>query len=149
VLQRVSAIDDDSVGSDHKNGGVRTHPRPADWRAVEELLGLLARAIQQLHTYPATSPMCVTAIESAQRALAGLEARDQLTFRVTPTELTVDDVPLGKGTQIGHELARRLHKASVASVTLDRAATAREVGRFCQDLCGAASVAPPRPRCSR
>jgi hypothetical protein len=111
--------------------------RPADWKAVEELLGLIARAIQQLHTYPSTSPLCVTAIEACQRALAALD-RDQLTFRVTPSELVVDDVSTGHGTQVGLELARRLHKASIASVTLERGASAREVARFCEDLlrCG-------------
>ena len=43
-------------------------------------------------------------------------------------------MPTGRGTQVGQELARRLHKASVATVTLGRAATARELGRFCEDL---------------
>ena len=36
--------------------------RPPDWKAVEELLLLLARAVQQFHTYPPTSPLCVTAL---------------------------------------------------------------------------------------
>ena len=112
----------------------RPHVRPADWKGVDDLLALLARAVQQLHTYPATSPLCTAAIESCHRALASLEQRDQVTLRVTPSELLVDDVPVGRGTQIGHELARRLHKASVAAVTLERAASPREVGRFCEDL---------------
>jgi hypothetical protein len=100
---------------------------------VEDLLGLAARAIQQLHTYPATSPLCISAIDACQRALAALE-RDQLTVRVTPSELLVDDLPTGRGTQVGHELARRLHKASIAAVTFERGASARELARFCEDL---------------
>jgi hypothetical protein len=77
-------------------------------------------------------------VEACQRAAAALELRDAVTMRVTPSELIVDGIPVGRGTQVGHELARRLHKASVASVTIERPATARELGRFCADLirCG-------------
>lgn len=113
---------------------MRPQVRPADWKAVEDLLGLLARAIQQFQTYPSTSPLCITAIEACQRALAVLDARDQLMFRVTPSELIVDDLPTGAGTMVGRDLARRLHRASVATVTIDRAASVRELGRFCEDL---------------
>jgi hypothetical protein len=136
-VSRVSAGNNSLVESSDRIAGVRPPVRPADWKAVEELLGLIARAIQQLHTYPSTSPLCVTAIEACQRALAALD-RDQLTFRVTPSELVVDDVSTGHGTQVGLELARRLHKASIASVTLERGASAREIARFCEDLlrCG-------------
>jgi len=134
VAGRAPAVDDRFVGSPDKTAGVRTEMRPLDWKAIEELLGLLARAIQQLQTYPSTSPLCVTAIEACQRALAALD-REHLAFRVTPSELIVDDLPAGGTTQ---SLARRLHKASVATVTLDRAASPREIGRFCEDLvrCG-------------
>ena len=134
MLPRASAVDHNFVDSGDKSAGARPHIRPPDWKSIEDLLGLLARAIQQLHTYPATSPLCISAIEFCQRALVALDARDQLTLRVTPAELLVDDVPTGRGTQVGQELARRLHKASVASVTIARAASARELGRFCEDL---------------
>ena len=130
---RATAVNNNSVSGRDRTEPVRPHTRAGDWKAVEDLLGLLARAIQQLHTYPATSPLCVGAIEACQRALAGLETRDQLTFRVTPSELLVDDNPIG-GAQVGTELARRLHKASVAAVTLERSASPREIGRFCEDL---------------
>src|SRR5690349_18018672 len=108
--------------------------RPTDWRAVEELLGLFARAIQQLHTYPSSSPLCVSAIETCHRALAALGTREGLTFRVTPSELIVDDIATGRGTQVGNEIARRLHRASVAAVTIERGASPRELARFCEDL---------------
>lgn len=138
VLPRISPVDDNFVGSPDKSAVARPQMRPLDWKAVEELLGLLARAIQQLHTYPSTSPLCISAIESCQRALAALDSRDPLVFRVTPSELVVDDIPTGRGTQVEQELAKRLHKASIASVAIDRAASARELGRFCEDLvrCG-------------
>jgi hypothetical protein len=138
VLPRLSAVDHNFVESLDKSGVVRRETRPPDWKAIEDLLGLFARAIQQLHTYPSSSPLCISAIDSCQRALGALDARDQVLIRVTPTELIVDDVATGRGTQVGHELARRLHKASVASVTFERAASARELGRFCEDLirCG-------------
>lgn len=138
VLPRASAADHNFVEPADKSAGVPAPLRPPDWRSVEDLLSLLARAIQQLHTYPASSPLCISAIESCQRAVAALDARDQVTLRVTPTELIVDEIAIGKGTQVGQELARRLHKAAVASVTITRAASVRELGRFCEDLirCG-------------
>lgn len=138
VLPRVSEVDDSFVGGPDKSAVVRPPHRPADWKAIEELLPLFARAIQQLHTYPPTSPLCISAVESCQRALAALDSRDALAFRVTPSELIVDDVPTGRGTPVEHELARRLHKASVASISIDRSASTRELARFCGDLvrCG-------------
>jgi hypothetical protein len=134
VQPRVSAVDDNSVISGNRTGAAAAHARPSDWKQVEDFLTLLARAVQQLHTYPASSPLCTSAIESCQRALVSLGHRDQLTFRVTPSELLVDDIPVGRGTQVGHELARRLHKAAVAAVTLEQTATSREIARFCEDL---------------
>jgi hypothetical protein len=49
VQPGVSAVVDNSVGSADKTGSARPETRPPDWKAVEELLGLFARAIQQLH----------------------------------------------------------------------------------------------------
>jgi len=106
----------------------------ADAGAVEECLHLLARAIQQFHTYPPTSQMCVNAIDACQRALVGLEGREQIVFRVMPREVILDEVALGAGTIVEQELARRLHTASIAQVTIERAASARELARFCFDL---------------
>jgi hypothetical protein len=137
VQARGAAIDDGFVGSTDNSESQRPQPRPAEPKWADELLMLLARAVQQVHTYPASSPLCISAIESVWRALAALD-REQLTFRVTPSELHVDDTPTGRGTLVGQELARRLHRAGAASVTLERGASVRELGRFCQDLvrCG-------------
>ena len=112
----------------------RPAPRALDAGAVDEFLHLLGRAVQQFHTYPPGSQMCVSAIDACQRALVTLEARDQVTFRVMPHELIVDEVAVGSGTVIEQELARRLHAASIAQVTIERAASARELARFCFDL---------------
>jgi len=117
----------------------------ADGKAADDLLALLARAVQQLHTYPPASPMCVAAIEACQRALAALEGRDGLAFRVTPSDLIVDERPTGRGTAVEQELARRLHAASVAEVTIDRAVSARELTRLCQELLRAGDGRPADP----
>jgi hypothetical protein len=101
---------------------------------LEELLHLLARAVQQFHTYPPTSQMCVNAIDACQRALVTLDGREQVIFRVTPRELILDDIGVGAGTIVEHELARRLHSAAIAQVTIERAASTRELARFCFDL---------------
>jgi HEAT repeats len=108
--------------------------RPGDAAALDEVLHLLARAIQQFHTYPPTSPLCQDAIDACQRGLVTLEAREHITFQVGPHELIVDEVAMGAGTLIEQELARRLHAASIAQVTIERDASRRELSRFCFDL---------------
>lgn len=117
--------------------------RPADWKSVEDSLASLARAVQQFHTYPSSSPLCVQAIDSCQRTLASLTVRDHLALRVAPSELFVDDIPIGSGGPVGQWLAKRLHKASVAAIAIDRSVTPRELSRFCEDLirCGESSEA--------
>src|SRR5688572_16787544 len=84
VLPATTGADDRFVVGADKTAPARAHTRPPDWKAVEDLLGLLARAIQQLHTYPPTSPICINAIEACQRAVATLSSRDALAFRVSP-----------------------------------------------------------------
>ena len=108
--------------------------RPIEVSRAEECLLLVARAIQQLHTYPTSSPLCQTALEAAHRALATLEPRDQLEFRVAPSRIMVDEIPVGRGSLVEVEIARRLHAAGIAQVTMERAASVRELTRFCLDL---------------
>jgi hypothetical protein len=118
--------------------GARSAPgagaRSAESGRAEECLQLFARAVQQLHTYPTTSPLCQQAIEAWHRALSQLEQRDHLDFRVSPHELTIDEVPMGRGALIEGELARRFHAAGIAQVTIERAASTRELTRLCLDL---------------
>src|SRR5215207_4740421 len=85
--------------------------RSPDFAAVEDFLQLLARAVRQFHTYPATSPLCTDAIAASQKVLASLDTRDRLSFRVTPREVVVDHVATGSGTVVEQELVRRLHRA--------------------------------------
>jgi hypothetical protein len=108
--------------------------RSAEGGRAVECVQLFARAVQQLHTYPTTSPLCQRAIDAWHRALSLLDQRDHLDFRVAPHELTIDDVPVGRGTLIEAELARRLHAAGIAQVTIERAASPRELTRLCLDL---------------
>ena len=114
-------------------GAPRASLHSVDAAAVPEFLQLLARAVQQFHTYPATSPLCRSAIEASQRALVQIR-RDQLTFRVAPHELIVDDVPVGRATIIENELARRFGAAGIAQVTIDQAVSIRELSRLAVDL---------------
>ena len=63
------------------------------------------RAVQQFHTYPPTSQMCLNAVEAWQRAL--VEPRSGASssiFRVMPRELIVDEVA-----------GRRRHRSSSTS----------------------------------
>jgi hypothetical protein len=99
-----------------------------------EFLQLLARAVQQFHTYPATSPLCTEAVAASQEALAALDCGDRLALRVTPREFIVDDTGVGAGTLVEQELVRRLHKARVASLDIARNASPRDLSRLCTDV---------------
>lgn len=114
--------------------------RRQDAASVEAFLELLARAIRQYRTYPAASPLCVDAISACHKALASGDGHDHLTFRVTPHEVLVDDVGMGAGTMVEHELVRRLHRARVSGLSIDHHATLRDVSRFCSDLIGIAEA---------
>ena len=117
--------------------GVASSSGSGDAAPVEGVLKLLARAIRQFHTYPATSPICIEAITACHDALSLLPHRDRLSFRVTPHDLIVDESPIGASSIIEQELTRRLFKARVANLDIDRAATPRDLSRFCIDLVGA------------
>jgi HEAT repeats len=118
--------------------------RPPDARAVDEALLLLARSVQQFHTYPPGSPICQQAVDACVKAIVSLEARETVTFRVAPNALIVDEEPVGAGTLIEQELARRLHQASIAEVTIERSVSPRELARFCGDLVACGERSTPR-----
>ena len=81
-----------------------------DASRVEEFFQSLARAVRQFHTYPATSPRCIDAVEESHRALALIEV-ETLPCVVSPHELLVSGAAVGRGTPIEQELARRLYEA--------------------------------------
>ena len=78
---------------------------------------------------------------ACHKVYATLERRDRLIVRVTPTELIVDDIGLGTGTIVEHEIVRRLHRAHIASIDFDRSASIRDFSRFCADLLSSESLA--------
>ena len=112
----------------------RTGTGAADLTAVEGALQLLARAIRQFHTYPATSPLCIDAVMACHEALRSIQHRDRVAPRVTPQDLIIDDSYIGAGTVVEHELTRRLFKQRVASIEIDCGASPRDLSRFCVDL---------------
>jgi hypothetical protein len=77
--------------------------------------------------------MCGAAVEACQRAIAALPG-DQVTFRVAPCDLIVEEAPVGRGTIVETEIARRLHAASIAQVTIEQDVSIRELTHFCCDL---------------
>lgn len=101
---------------------------------IEEFLQLLAKAVRQFHTYPATSPMCTDAVTLSHKAFAALDRHDRLELRVTHCAFVVHETNLGTGTVVEHELVRRLHRAHVASLDIDRSATVRDFTRLCTDV---------------
>jgi len=71
---------------------------------------------------------------ACHEALKSIQHRDRLACRVGPHDLIVDDVEIGAGTVIEHELTRRLFKLRVASIEIECGATPRDLSRFCIDL---------------
>ncbi len=123
-----------SLSTENTTPKRRTGTGTADLTAVEGALQLLARAIRQFHTYPATSPLCVDAVMACHEALRSIQHRDRVASRVTPQDLIVDDSHIGAGTVVEHELTRRLFKQRVASIEIDCGASPRDLSRFCIDL---------------
>src|SRR5262249_21615615 len=89
---------------------------------------------RQCHTYPITSPICLEALTACHQALTALDRGARISFRVGPHDLILDDTSIGAGTIIEQEIARRLHRANVAGFSVDRAASVRDLMRFCEDL---------------
>src|SRR5215212_1274544 len=106
---------------------------PGELRPVDEFLHTLARAIRQFHTYPATSPHCVEAVEESRRVLHRLVS-ESLVCVVRPRELLIDGRAIGRDSPVEHELARRLYESRCATIVIDRSATARELARLCVEL---------------
>ena len=107
--------------------------RRDDASRVEEFFQSLARAVRQFHTYPATSPRCIDAVEESHRALALIEV-ETLPCVVSPHELLVSGAAVGRGTLIEQELARRLYEARCQALEINRLATRRDLARFCTEL---------------
>jgi hypothetical protein len=116
--------------------------RHAGNAAIVDFLQLLARAVRQFHTYPATSPLCTDAIDACHRAFMALELEQPLGFRVAPRELVLDDDAVGRGTIIEQELSRPLHRARVASLEIDRAVSVRDWCQLCEVLAAGGRAQP-------
>ena len=102
--------------------------------AVSNFLQLLARAARQFHTYPATSPLCVEAVDACHRAFRACDLPPAFVIHVSPSELLVDGHAIGRGSVVEQELARPLHRARVASIEIDQTVSPRDWSRFCSDL---------------
>jgi hypothetical protein len=142
-LKTVSPATGGAVRRQGTSAAVEDSPttRNEDLATAESFLHLLARATRQFHTYPSTSTLCTEAIAACHRAFTALESRDRLVVRITPTELIVDEIGVGAGTIIEQELVQRLHRAHVATVDFDRAASPRDLARFCTDVVHADELA--------
>lgn len=115
--------------AEDRNGGAVPSDAP-----LNDLLQSLARAVRHFRTYPAASPMCVDAVAACDRAFTALDVSGSILVRITSRELIVGDSEIGRGTPIEQDLARPLHRARVASIEIDRAASPRDWSRFCADL---------------
>ena len=78
--------------------------------------------------------MCVDAVMACHDALKAVPHRDRISARVTPRDLVIDEIAIGAGSVIEHEITRRLFRLRVAAIDLDREVTPRHITRFCIDL---------------
>jgi hypothetical protein len=108
--------------------------RPDDLAAVEEFLQLLARTVRHFHTYPPASPLCTDAVDACHKAFAAIERHSRLVLRITASELFVDEVRVGAHPIVDHELVRRLHRAHITSLAIDRNVTPRHLAHFCSNV---------------
>ena len=104
-----------------------------DLVAVEGFLQSLARAVRQFHTYPATSPRCLDAIEECLRALSLVDV-EAVSCIVSPRELLVSGMAIGRGTLLEQELARRLYESRCHTLDIDRTASRRDLACLCTEL---------------
>jgi HEAT repeat protein len=129
---------DAQVPRDHAPTTARTTTDSAtakrdDLSVIDDFLQSLARTVRQFHTYPATSPKCVDAIEECVRALSAVEL-DTLSCVVSPRELLVSGMAIGRGTLVEQELARRLYESRCQTLDIDRTATRRDLTCLCTEL---------------
>src|SRR5688572_18373622 len=120
-----------AVRANYKN--VPEASKREDLPRLEEFLQSLARAVRQFHTYPATSPRCVDAIDACHRALPAVEL-ERIVCVVSPHALLIEGTMRGTGTLVEHELARRMYDARIQTIDLDRTASRRDLEVFCTQL---------------
>src|SRR5579864_253306 len=108
--------------------------RPKTWPIMVEFLQLLARAVRQFRTYPATSRMCVDAIAACHSAFVALKLEQPLLLRVTSRHLLASDTEVAPDIVVERQLHRPLHLAHIASVEFDRSVTLRDWVQFCSAL---------------
>ena len=99
--------------------------------AIDAFLTLFAKAMRQVHAYPVTSQVCVDAVNACRTQLASIDGADEIQFIVTPDALLVHEKPVGDGQFVRHELVRRLRRARVAALRIQRDCTARDLTRCC------------------
>ncbi len=102
--------------------------------AIDAFLTLFAKAVRQLHAYPVTSQVCVDAVNSCRTHLASIDIADEIQFTVTPDALLVHERPVGDNPFVRQELVRRLRRARVAALTVQRDCTARDLTRCIVNL---------------
>src|SRR5688572_2254004 len=115
--------------------GVTAPAAHAELARVEEFLQALGKSIRQYHTYPATSPKCVAAVDECHRTLALIEP-DAFTCVVGPRDLLVSGTAVAR-TPLTEEVARRLHEARCQAIEVERSASRRDVERLCTALVAA------------
>ena len=102
--------------------------------AIDAFLTLFAKAVRQLHAYPITSHVCVDAVNACRTHLASIDIGDEIRFTVTPDALLVHERPVGDNVFVRQELLRRLRRARVAALSVQRDCTARDLTRCIVNL---------------
>lgn len=119
----------------NEKGATESQPGwPGRLEAVETFLLLLAKAVRQVHAYPVSSQVCVDAVKACRAHFMQVDGPDEARLSITPDSLLLHEHALGDNTFVRHELTRRLRRARVAGLTMQRDFTDRDLTRFCINL---------------
>ncbi|HXE80199.1 MAG TPA: hypothetical protein VNK41_05580 [Vicinamibacterales bacterium] len=114
--------------------GAPQHASAASSSLVDHFLVQLAKTVQRLRNYAPGNPLCEQALSACHQALVELGI-DELVLRVTPTALLLsDNSRAGDSPIVRTELTRRLHRASVGSLSIAGAASPWEISQLCRAL---------------
>lgn len=114
---------------------VRSGALDLDTRVLSEYIYALNIARRQVAAYPPGHPIVVSAAEKLLALLNRLlEFRDEISIGIARDTLMVGDQVLEAGNPVYRDLAVNLFNSRIASLTMNKQATAEEIFRFFEIL---------------
>ncbi|MEN8145196.1 MAG: hypothetical protein ABFS14_09620 [Gemmatimonadota bacterium] len=102
--------------------------------AITDFVATLARALHRHQSYPFNSPLCEDDVREAHVALAAIASETTLVVQLSHHVLRVGGVPIQAGPVVATELAGRMRRLDISQITIDVAASPRDIAEFCRIL---------------